>query len=191
MNWIDLVSAVLGLSCVVLAGRRLTANFWVGYAYNIFLFVLFWHNALWASMAIQVVAFGINAMGHWRWTHPAENEKDKDGGLVVSRIRGWRYLIYVAALAVLGATLYLILVHTDDPQPVLDSICTALILLAQWLSAQKKVECWWVWLLVNIMNFVLYVKAGLVFMPIVSCLFLANGIWSLISWKKHENYTEN
>ena len=35
---------------------------------------------------------------------------------------------------------------------------------------------------VNIANLTLYLKAGLVFMPIVSALYLDNGIWSLFSW---------
>ena len=46
----------------------------------------------------------------------------------------------------------------------------------------KKWDCWIAWLFVNISNLTLYLKAGLVFMPIVSCLYLVNGIWSLFSW---------
>ena len=39
-------------------------------------------------------------------------------------------------------------------------------------------------LFVNIANLTLYLKAGLVFMPVVSCLYLVNGIWSLFTWYK-------
>ena len=38
------------------------------------------------------------------------------------------------------------------------------------------------WLVVNITNITLYLCAGLVFMPIVSALYLLNGIWSLWTW---------
>lgn len=190
MNWIDLISAVLGLSCVVLAGRRLVANFWVGYVYNIFLFILFLYNGLYASMAIQLLAFAINGIGHWRWTHPEEKEMASDGSLAVTRLSSREYVWYSLLVVATFGMLFLLLRNTNDPQPVLDSVCTAMILLAQWLSAQKKLECWWVWLAVNIMNLILYLKAGLLFMPIVALLYLANGIWSLISWKKHEGNTE-
>jgi nicotinamide mononucleotide transporter len=57
-----------------------------------------------------------------------------------------------------------------------------LTLLAQFLSAQKKWDCWLVWLVVNVWNILLYVSAGLVFMPIVCALYLINGVWSLITW---------
>ena len=186
MNWIDLISAVLGLSCVFLAGRRLVANFWVGYIYNIFLFVLFMRGGLYASMAIQVVALAINFLGHWRWTHPSEDETASDGSLAVTRIPATHYGLYGLFLGTCCLTLFLILAKTDDPQPVLDAVCTSLILLAQWLSAQKKWECWIVWLVVNITNLILYLRAGLDFMPFVAGLYLVNGVWSLISWKKSE-----
>ena len=39
---IDLVSSVLGLVCVFLAGRNSKYNFWVGYLYTAALFFLFW-----------------------------------------------------------------------------------------------------------------------------------------------------
>jgi nicotinamide mononucleotide transporter len=56
--------------------------------------------------------------------------------------------------------------------------------LAQILSAQKMLDCWYVWLAVNIINIILYLSAGLVFMPIVCVLYLANGIWSLWTWHR-------
>jgi len=186
MNWIDLISAVLGLCCVFLAGRRLVANFYFGYVYNIFLFILFAKNALYASMMIQTVSFVINAIGHYRWTHPSEDEQDGNGSLVVSHLTN-KHLIFISAMSIaIFAFLLGILTRTDDPQPALDAACTTFILLAQWLSAQKKWECWIVWLVVNVVNLVLYLRAGLSFMPVVSALYLINGIWSLYSWKKNE-----
>lgn len=185
MNWFDLISALLGLGCVFLAGRQRVANFWLGYAYNLFLFVLFFFSGLYACMLVQLVSLGINAYGHWRWTHPADSEKGNNGALAVSRIPANRYWMYIVPTALMFGILVFVLKHTWDPQPVMDAACTSMILLAQVLSAQKKIECWWVWLVVNIMNLILYILAGLEFMPIVAALYLVNGIWSLLSWRKN------
>lgn len=62
MNWVEIVSAVLGLSCVLLAGRNSKYNFWVGYVYNVFLFLLFWKQQLFAAMVLQPVSL---ANGIW------------------------------------------------------------------------------------------------------------------------------
>ncbi|NLD21701.1 MAG: nicotinamide mononucleotide transporter, partial [Bacteroidales bacterium] len=86
-NWIEIVSVVLGLSCVFLASRAKVANFWVGYVYCIALMIMFSQKHLYSSMILQPISLAINIMGHYRWTHPGSEEKtDKAGQLKVSRM---------------------------------------------------------------------------------------------------------
>ena len=40
VSLLELLSVIAGLACVVLAGRNNKFNFWVGYVYNILLFIL-------------------------------------------------------------------------------------------------------------------------------------------------------
>ena len=187
MNVYDIISAVLGLTTVVLAGRNSKYNFWVGYVYNVFLFLLFWQQHLVAAMVLQPVAFVINMYGHWRWTHPKEEEKSAADGksLKVSSLSAKNWAVAFIGVAFLGAVWALVLQkETQDPVPWLDSYLLMLTFLAQYLSAQKKWECWIVWLIVNIGNLTMYLLSGLHFMPIVSALYIVNGIWSLYGWKK-------
>lgn len=186
MNWWEIISAVLGLSCVFLAGRGKKANFYVGYIYNIFLFVLFWKQNLYSAMILQPVAFAINAFGHWRWTHPREDEVSSSDGksLKVSRMSVSGWVVAIGLIAICGAGWALFLKETADPSPWLDSYVLMATFLAQYLSAQKKWECWIVWLVVNVANIALYISAGLYVMPVVSLLYLINGIWSLLTWRR-------
>ena len=188
MTWVEIVSAVLGLSCVFLAGRNSKYNFYVGYVYNVFLFVLFLHQHLYSAMILQPISLIINAYGHWRWTHPREEERSAadSSRLKVGNIPPRHLALYV--LAVLGASVawaFVLKFVFDDPaNPYLDSLMLMLTLCAQYLSARKYWECWIVWLLVNIGNATLYILSGLYIMPVVSALYIANGIWSLVSWRK-------
>jgi nicotinamide mononucleotide transporter len=199
MTWVEIISAVLGLSCVFLAGRGSKYNFWVGYVYNIFLFMLFWHQHLYSAMLIQPVAFAINAYGHWRWTHPKEEEKNTKGDLRIGTISFGIWLNIITVVVLCGILWAKALqwfperwpdVFAPDPSPYLDSFILMATLLAQFLSARKCWECWILWLLINTANIILYISAGLYVMPIVSALYLANGIWSLVSWKRKFNKHE-
>ena len=188
MNPLDIVSAVLGLTCVVLAGRNSKYNFWVGYLYTAALFLLFWNKNLYASLLLQPVSLAINVLGHWRWTHPKPQEQSADDpkNLKVSMM-GWTERILAIALVLIVAGLWgwlLDRLFPLDPHPYLDSVVTALILLAQLLSSLKKWECWTVWLVVNVTQIVLHVSVGNIFMPIVCSLYLINGLWSLATWIK-------
>lgn len=188
MNPLDIISAVLGLVCVFLAGRNSKYNFWVGYLYTAALFLLFWNKNLYASLLLQPVSLAINVLGHWRWTHPKPQEQSADDpkNLKVSMM-GWPERILAIALVLIVAGLWGWLLDSLfplDPHPYLDSLVTALILLAQLLSSLKKWECWIVWLVVNVTQIVLHVSVGNVFMPIVCSLYLINGLWSLATWIK-------
>ena len=188
---IDLVTSLLGLACVFLAGRNSKYNFWVGYLYTAALFLMFWNKNLYASLLLQPISLAINILGHYRWTHPREEEKAADNSLKISLLN-WpqRGLVVASVLLVAGGWgLILDRLFPADPHPYLDSCVTVLILAAQLLSALKKWDCWVAWLLVNITQFVLHLSVGNPMMSIVSALYLANGLWSLSSWMK--SYKKN
>ena len=188
INWMDIVASALGLICVFLAGRNSKYNFWVGYLYTAALFLLFWNKNLYANLLLQPVSLAINVLGHYRWTHPREGEESsKDAkALKVSKLSPAAAVICIAGTLIVaglwGWTLDSL--FPADPHPYLDSVVTALILLAQLLSSLKKWECWIVWLLVNITQIILHISVGNIFMPIVCGLYLVNGLWSLWTWIK-------
>ena len=184
----DLISSLLGLTCVFLAGRNSKYNFWVGYLYTAALFFLFWNKNLYASLLLQPVSLAINVLGHYRWTHPKASEQSSQdaSALKVSRLSPTMAVICVAGTTLVAGLWGLTLdkLFPADPHPYLDCLVTALILLAQLLSSLKKWECWIVWLLVNITQIILHLSVGNVFMPIVCALYLINGLWSLWTWIK-------
>lgn len=187
-NWLDLLCSLLGLTCVFLAGRGSKYNFWVGYLYTIALFFLFLQKNLVASLLLQPVSLGINILGHYRWTHPKAGEasSEKSGELKVTMLT-WpeRALTVVVVLVVAALWGWLLQrLFPADPHPYLDSCVTILILVAQFLSAMKKWDCWVAWIIVNITQLILHLSVGNVFMPIVSALYLVNGIISLVNWEK-------
>ena len=155
---------------------------------------MFWQKNLYANLLLQPISLGINILGQYRWSHPRKDEESDSGDLKVTMLSwpsraGVVSLVLVLALvwgwlmSQLG-TKWFVGYFPANPLPYLDCVVTVLILTAQTLSALKKWDCWIAWLFVNIANLTLYLKAGLVFMPIVSSLYLVNGLWSLYTWYK-------
>lgn len=185
---IDLLTSVLGLSCVFLAGRKSKFNFWVGYLYSMGLFLMFWNKNLYASLLLQPVSLVINMIGHYRWSHPRVGEQSSSdaSSLKVTRLT-WpgRAFCLVAVLVIAGLWGWVLeSLFPSDPHPYLDTCVTVLILVAQLLSALKKWDCWVAWIIVNVAQLVLHLSVDHVFMPVVCSLYLANSIWSLASWTK-------
>ena len=185
---IDIITSILGLTCVFLAGRNSKYNFWVGYFYTTALFFMFWNKNLYASLLLQPVSLAINVYGHWRWTHPRKEEESSQDAtaLKVSMLSWTERAFVIAAVLIIAAFWGLSLdkLFPADPHPYLDSCVTVLILMAQLLSAMKKWDCWIAWLVVNITQIILHISVGHVFMPIVCSLYLINGLVSIAGWLK-------
>ena len=193
VSLIELLSVAVGLTCVFLAGRARVANFWFGYLYNILLFVMFAQKHLYFSMALQPVSLVINFFGHYRWTHPQEGEANSRNELKITRLEKplrVRYLLIVVLFAlILGWSMQQAGIAWPEAfppaeHPYIDALVTMTILLAQYLSARKKLECWYAWMVANTTNIVLYILAGLVFMPIVCACYLALSFFGMSSWRK-------
>ena len=185
---LDIVASVFGLTTVVLAGRNSKYNFYFGYLYTAALFVMFLSKNLYASLLLQPISLGINVFGHYRWTHPKENERSAaDSSALKVSMLSWaqRGIVVLSVFAVAGLWGWLLdSAFPADPHPYLDSCLTVLILMAQLLSALKKWDCWIAWIIVNLFQIYFHIMIGNIFMPIVCTLYLINGIWSLVTWVK-------
>ena len=193
---IDLLTSILGLTCVYLAGRNSKYNFWIGYVYTFFLFLMFWNKNLYASMILQPISLFINVLGHYKWTHPKSGEESvSDKSALKITTMSWTQRGIAIALVFILAALWGYTISLlgnswmagklpADPIPYLDACVTTLILVAQFLSAIKKWECWVAWFFVNITQLILHISVGHIFMPIVSGLYLINSIISLFNWIK-------
>jgi len=193
VSLIEILSVVTGLTCVYLATRAKVANFWMGYLYNIMLFILFYQKGLYSSMLVQPISFIINFYGHYRWTHPRSGEENSIQQLKVTLMSNGKRLYFVVQLFVLAAIWGFVLTYIDDlfpaifsqaQRPFLDAFVTMAILTAQYLSAQKKLECWAAWFTVNVTNITLFILAGMVFLPMVSAGYLVLAFFGFTMWRK-------
>jgi nicotinamide mononucleotide transporter len=96
-----------------------------------------------------------------------------------TRERSWglaaTVLLTVAAAVLLNAA-------TDSSVPVPDAFVLAASLLATWGQAQKIIEQWWVWIVVDVVSIPLYVSKGLWLTAILYIGFLALCIDGLRRW---------
>lgn len=193
VSLLELLSVIFGLTCVFLAGRGNKINYWFGYVYSILLFFLFMGKGLYSSMLLQPVSLVIAIFGHYRWTHPAKNEANRKKELKVSVMKNSERIFTLCIVAVFTVGWGLFMKDTSvrwpdlfppATRPFLDAFVVSMILLAQYLSAAKRLECWAAWFVVNTTNIILYIFAGLVFMPMVSAAYLILAFFGYAMWRK-------
>ena len=200
VSLLELLSTISGLTCVFLAARGKSVNYYVGYIYTILLFFLFLQKHLYSSMMLQPVSLVISIFGHYRWTHPKTGEENKSHELKVTLLSKNRRFFHIGLVVILAAVWGFVLsklssvfpdIFHSARLPFLDAAITMCILTAQYLSAQKKLECWAAWITVNITNLTQYLLVGFIFMPIVCVFYLILAVIGVKTWIKEMNEVEN
>ncbi|MCL2097337.1 MAG: nicotinamide riboside transporter PnuC [Bacteroidales bacterium] len=191
VSYLEALSMIAGLSCVFLAVRAKVFNFYIGYIYSMLLFTFFFQKNLYSSMMLQPISLVINAIGHYRWTHPRKSEENKKRELKITLLTNQQRIVILATLAglTLGWGFAMANVNCWMPWPVvpsslpyLDAFVVMTVLTAQWLSAQKKLDCWAAWMTVNLTNVTLYTLRGLVFMPFLSATYIVMAFFGARIW---------
>ncbi len=194
ISYLEGLCTLTGLLCVFLAVKGKVANFWVGYIYNILLFVMFFQLRLYSSMILQPISFGINMFGHYRWTHPKDYEKDQKSKLKVTVFNNGERAVVLAVVLIFTFVWGYILSRVDvwlpslftykASQPYFDSFILGTILMAQYLSAQKKLDCWGCWMTANVSNIILLKRNGLGIMPLVYAAYVILAVGGFLTWLK-------
>ena len=71
--------------------------------------------------------------------------------------------------------------HTNSSVPVTDAFTTALSIVALWALAQKYVEQWLLWLVVDAVCCVLYVYKGI---PFKACIYAIYTVFAVFGYRK-------
>ncbi|MDO5682377.1 MAG: nicotinamide riboside transporter PnuC [Propionibacteriaceae bacterium] len=181
MTWVEIAGFVTGAVCVWLVVRRNVWNFAVGMANNVFFCVLFVQAGLYAEAGLQVVYFGLAALGWWWWLHGGANRT----ALVVRRTPAWAWLAVGAGVALgTGLLWWVLMTFTDSTVPGADALTTAMSLGAQLMLNRKWIGNWLIWIAADVIYIGLYVHKELYLTAVLYALFLTLCVVGLRQWRR-------
>jgi len=120
--------------------------------------VVFWDSQLYGEASLQVM-FILSACWGWQqWLRGSQDSSSEQTNsehtpspqLHISNLSRFELKHVLIVTLLLWPVLTLLLDrYTDSDVALWDGLVTALSLLGQYLLAKKKIENWWVWLIVN------------------------------------------
>jgi nicotinamide mononucleotide transporter len=176
---IEILAVVAGLAQGVLIMLNKKSN-WIFYIAQMVLLVIFSTiNHLWGDVAMNTlfIAYGVYGMISW-------NRETDGNGVTILTIA--QTLKTVAATLFLWVISYVVLTHTNDPLPVLDSITTAGGLVATFLMVKHKLETWIVWFVVDVLYVAQYwlLPNQALYLMTLNIVWTVMAVISYISWKR-------
>lgn len=190
ISYVELIGTLSGLLSVYFASRTNILTWMTGLINEVFLFILFFQVQLYADMFLQVYFFVITLYGWYNW-----KQKSKQNNIASTerKIRIWLASGIIAGTIITGflfANIHFYLPEyfkTEAAFPFADSFVMVLSIIATILLAQKKVETWYLWIVVDIVCVFLFFKKGIIFLTLEYLVFLGMAIYGLLNWKKKLN----
>jgi len=176
----ETIAVLLALTYVVLAIVENRLCWLAGGASALLYTIVFTDARLYMEAALQGVYVAMAAYGWVTWgTHSAAEALP---------IRRWSLRHHsLLALAVVASSLVLggvLGYFTDAAWPVVDSFTTLAALVATYMVAQKVLENWLWWIVIDVISVVLYLSRDLHLTAILFCGYVILAIAGWITWRK-------
>ena len=177
---LEALAALTGLWSVYLVTKQ---NIWcwpLGLVSVAVAAVVFYDSFLYSDMILHVYYFGMNVYG---WVYWSRKPKDADV-LSVSNLSFRQNVIWIGITAVgTAAWGFVMSQNTQAAFPFGDAFTTVASLVAQWFMAQKKLENWIYWFIIDVVAITIYAMKGLYLFSAQYVIFLILCAVGFRSWK--------
>lgn len=181
MFWVESLAALLGIASVVLMTRQKPLAWPVGLVMVLLYTGVFYDARLYSEMLLQMIYALLQGYGWWRWWHGGTAEKP----LPVTALPGGRVLrdlgIGLLITLVLGA---LMSHHTNANLPWLDAALTGFSLVGQYWMANKRLQCWPLWLVLDAVYVGMFLSVGLHMTALLYLAFTGLAAYGWWQWSR-------
>lgn len=178
----SLVSGLLGICSVVLGAQGNIWSFVFGFAQVGTYTYLCCIEHFYAEIAMNMYYFVTMLYGVYCWRrHLQQDTKQLQTRRLPARLLPW---LSAGVLLLSLLTGWLLSRYTDDPQPYMDALTTVPAIAAQLLMVLAYREQWYLWLVVDVLAVVMWLRAENYCMAAQYAFWCANCVYGYIQWTK-------
>ncbi|TWB38526.1 nicotinamide riboside transporter PnuC [Nitrospirillum pindoramense] len=180
MSPLEIVAVIVSALAVWTTTRRSLWCWPLGLASVALYGVVFLEAKLYSDMLLQAVFGAFLVYGWVCWRRGVRDE----GQVVVRPLSTRNAILALAAGAVASAAWGLAMARwTDASLPYLDATLAGFSLVAQYWTARKHIENWWLWIAVDVVYVALYLVKDLYLTAGLYAAFIVLAILGLRSWR--------
>jgi len=206
MSYLEFFGTIFTGLCVLLAAKNNIATWWVGLIGIILYGFLFYQISLYSDLLEQLYYFVTSFWGWYLWSNLKDknnsgtflslfwSSKEKEAELGVSKTSlKWNGVaIYIIFALSFGLGFFMSNIHVILPGafpieaslPYLDAFTTVMSFVATIYLVKRKIENWYLWIIVDAIGVWLYWEKGVGFLSLLYFAFLINAIYGYFKWKK-------
>jgi nicotinamide mononucleotide transporter len=181
MDKFEIFAAAVGLLYLWLEYR---ANRWLwltGIVMPLCYIYIFYESKFYAGMGVNIYYLFASAYGWWKWNRHSKNDEAE---FKIRKIP----LTIIWKLAIVSVILYIAIVSvlkfTDSEVVCSDAFINALSIVGMWMLAQKFIEQWWIWFVVNAVSVGVYFNSGLKATAVMYAVYAAVSVLGYLNWRR-------
>lgn len=200
MSYIEFVGTVLYLLSVWLIVKKNMLTWPVGIVSVILYGVLFYQIQLYSDTIEQFYYLGTSLYGWTFWSRNREGKREGAGAVHSRQAVDFRYsasktlLIWssITLVLTLCLTVFMGNIHEILPRifplpasyPFLDALTTVMSFVAMFLMAQKRIESWIYWIVVDVIGVGLYYVKSVKFISLLYLVLLGLAVRGFYEWHR-------
>ena len=185
VSYLEAFSVLTALVSVWLAARNNIHTWTVGLVSVSAFFFLFYQAQLYSDALLQVFFFITSVLGIVWWKRPQKGLKK-----LKQHQLAFVWVMVISGAAALG--MYMSFIHITLPRyfklpaeyPFTDAFTTMASIIATILLIRRTLECWMLWISVDIVATIIYFQRGLYIVSIEYLIFLGMAIYGAYRWHK-------
>ena len=181
MTSIEAIATVAGVLCVWLLVRQSVWNFGFAIIQVTLSAHVFYQQRLFSDAILQIFFLGLNVYGWIHWTRGDDVRAELPVTRMTRRaIAGWT----AAAIVLTAMWGTFAKVQMNAAAPYVDGFILVASLIAQWLTARKYLQSWWLWIVIDLVAIPLYASRELYFFAGLYAVFLVLCFIGLRQWRQ-------
>lgn len=181
-HFIEVLATIAALLYIHFSIKRKIILWLFGFISSALSVYVFFSSKLYADMSLNLYYVVISVYGYYRWMKGKEHN-----GRALSITKSKKSLLII--LSILTTILffgiaYILKNFTDSDIPYWDAFTTAASITATWMLAEKKLEHWYIWIVVDIVSAGLYLYKGLYIFVFLFLFYTYLAIRGVFEWNK-------
>ena len=189
LPWLELVAMLLALVYVILAALGSIWCWPAAFISTALYTVIFYDVLLLMDSALNVYYLLMAVYGYWLWQKntSASSLQNNEHNTAHLAVISWQFSWHVKAcliLTVISLVLgYVMANYTPAAFPYLDTFTTVFAVFATYLVAQKILENWLYWIVIDFVSIYLYVEKDLMPTAVLFIIYVAIAAYGYLKWQ--------
>jgi len=183
LPWLELVAMLLSLAYVILAAKGSLYCWPAAFISTALYTFIFYDVLLLMDSALNAYYLLMAVYGYWQWSKNTEKATSNSTELAIVSWHLSYHLKVCFALAMLAIGLgYIMANFTPAAFPYLDTFTTVYAVFATYLIANKVLENWLYWIVIDLVSIYLYIEKGLIPTTVLFVIFVIVAGYGYAKW---------